>query len=100
MVAVDDQLAHWKELLQTVNKETVPLNCVKKVTLKLKQGKTKTINIDRLRKEHLDIEEIGEVLSSKLITLSSEIVDIDYVIDVERVREIIQPITDEILDSI
>lgn len=95
-----DQKVHWQELLKTINTEHVPLNCVKKVIFKLAGGKQKTVNLEKLRKEGIELEEIGAIISTKMISLSTEIVDMDYVIDVDSVRQIIQPITDELLNNI
>ncbi len=37
----DDFLDQWEHIIATVNKTDVPLECIKKVVIKLKGGKTK-----------------------------------------------------------
>jgi Leucine-rich repeat (LRR) protein len=88
---------YWESMIESIDKDQIPINCVKKVIFKLKGGKQKTINLERLRKEGLDIEELETVVTSKMINLSTKIVNMNFVIDTDAVKQIIQPITDEIL---
>jgi len=73
---------------------------VKKVVFKLRGGKQKTINLDKLRKEGLDLEELETVLTNKMINMNKDIVNMDFVIDVEAVKETIQPLTEEYLGKL
>lgn len=94
------QLKHWEGVLKSVNTEHVPVDCLKKVMFKLKGGRQKTINVARLRKNGLDIEEIEAVVANKMVNMSNEIVDIDFVIDIQEVANIVQPITDKLLENL
>jgi len=99
LVEVDD-LDQWDQILGTVSQDHVPIHCVKKVVFKLRGGKQKTINLDKLRKEGLDIEELETVLTNKMINMSKDIVNMDFVIDVDAVKQTIQPLTDEYLKKL
>lgn len=99
LVEVEDQ-QHWDQILGTVSQDHVPIHCVKKVVFKLRGGKQKTINLDKLRKEGLDLEELETVLTNKMINMNKDIVNMDFVIDVEAVKETIQPLTEEYLDKL
>jgi hypothetical protein len=100
MVVELDQEKFWNTLISNVEKEHVPIDCVKSIKFKLKGGKQKTINLNRLRKEGLGLEEIETVVTKKIVDFSGSTVNIDFVIDIDVVRDTIQTITDEILDSI
>jgi hypothetical protein len=99
LVEVEDQ-QHWDQILGTVSQDHVPIHCVKKVVFKLRGGKQKTINLDKLRKEGLDLEELETVLTNKMINMNKDIVNMDFVIDVEAVKETIQPLTEEYLGKL
>jgi hypothetical protein len=95
-----DPTAKWEDLISTVVQDQVPIGCVKKVIFKLKGGKQKTINLNTLRKQGLEIEEIETVITRSMIELSSKIVNMDFVIDINRVAEYVQPLTDKILEKL
>ena len=97
MQVLTDSIAQWEDLIKTVDKDQIPIDCVKKVLFKLKGGKQKTINLGTLRKQGLEIEEIETVVTRTMLDMSSDIVNMDFVIDVQIVAEHIQPITDKLL---
>jgi len=90
----------WEDIVNKVDKDQVPINCVKKVLFKLRHGKQKTINLDKLRKEGLDLEDIETVVTQKMISMSKDIVTMDFVIDIDAVKDTVQPITDELLKGL
>lgn len=95
-----DLIEKWEDVISTVDKEHIPIDCVKKVTLKLHSGRNKTINLESLRKNGLDINEIEGVVSRTLIELGREIDKVDFVIDVKSVAKHVQPVTDELLNQL
>jgi len=97
MQVLTDSIEQWEDLIKTVDKDQIPIDCVKKVLFKLKGGKQKTINLGTLRKQGLEIEEIETVVTRTMLDMSSDIVNMDFVIDVQIVAEHIQPITDKLL---
>jgi hypothetical protein len=92
-----DEIEKWENVVSSVDKEHIPIDCVKKVTLKLKGNRQKTINLETLRRNGLDIEEIESVLSRTMTELSQSILNVDFVIDVKTVAEHVQPMTDKFL---
>ena len=92
-----DTVAQWEDLISTVAKDQIPIDCVKKVLFKLKGGKQKTINLISLRKQGLELEEIETVITRAMVDLGQDIVNMDFVIDVNSVAEYVQPLTDNIL---
>lgn len=96
----DDFLKDWEHIIAEVNKTDIPLECIKKVIIKLTGGRQRTINLQTLRKQGLQIEEIETVLSRHLQEFEDEIKDVDFVVDVTAVAEIVQPETDKLLKGI
>ena len=92
-----DNIAQWEDLISTVDKDQIPIDCVKKVLFKLKGGRQKTINLGTLRKQGLELDEIETVVTRTMIDMSNDIVNMDFIIDVQSVAEYIQPLTDKLL---
>ena len=97
MLFSDEFLAKWEHIINEVNKTEVPLECIKKVVVKLAGRKQRTINLHTLRKQGLEFEEIEIVLTRTLNELGNEVRDLDFVVDARSVAEIVQPETDKLL---
>jgi hypothetical protein len=95
-----DKLDKWEDVISSVEKEHIPIDCVKKIILKLKHNRQKTINLDSLRKNGLDIEEIEMVISRTMSELGPTISNVNFVINVSTVAGHIQPITDRLLEGL
>lgn len=93
----DDFNARWERIISEVHKTDVPLECIKKVLIKLTGGRQKTINLRTLQKQGLSSEEIENLLTRTFSAFESEIKDVDFVVDPEAVAELIQPETDKLL---
>jgi hypothetical protein len=96
----DEFLEKWEHIINEVNKTEVPLECIKKVVIKISGKRQKTINLHTLRRQGLDLEEIEIVLNRTLYELGDTVVDLDFVVDITAVAEIVQPETDKLLSSL
>jgi hypothetical protein len=96
----DDFLDRWERIIADVNKTDIPLECIKKVVIKLKGGRQKTINLHTLKKQGLELEEMEAMLTRTFNEMDHEIHDVDFVVDVEAVADLVQPETDKLLDKI
>ncbi len=96
----DEFLAKWEHIVSEVTKTEVPLECIKKVVIKLHGKKQQTINLATLKRQGLDIEEVEIILSRKLCDLGDEVRDIEVVVDVTEVAKIVQPETDKLLKDL
>ena len=96
----DEFLEKWEHIIAEVTKTEVPLECIKKVVIKLHGKKQKTINLATLKRQGLDIEEVEVVLSRTLSELGDEVRDIDFVVDVTEVAKMVQPETDKLLEKL
>lgn len=96
----DEFLAKWEHIVDEVHKTEVPLECIKKVIVKLKGGKQRTINLSTLKRQGLNIEQIEVVLSKNLSEFGDSVKDLEFVIDVGTVAELVQPETDKLLKKL
>jgi hypothetical protein len=90
----------WKELVGGVDKDYIPVSYVKKVLFKLKSGKRTTINLMKLRREGLEVEDIEHIISKKMSMLNNDIINMEFVIDIDAVAEHVQPLTNKILEKL
>jgi cupin superfamily acireductone dioxygenase involved in methionine salvage len=96
----DDFLDQWEHIIATVNKTDVPLECIKKVVIKLKGGRQKTINVDTLQRQGLSLEEAETMLTRYFQEHDHEIYDVDFVVDITAVANLVQPETDKLLGKL
>ena len=96
----DEFFQQWEHIIDEVNKTEVPLECIKKVVIRLHGKKQRTINLATLRKQGLDMNELEIVLSRTLTELGDEVRDIDFVVDVTEVAKLVQPETDKLLNGL
>lgn len=100
MAFSDEFLEKWEHIIEEVTKTEVPLECIKKVVIRMYGKKQRTVNLSTLRKQGLDIEEIEMVLTRTLTEIGDEVRDIDFVVDAALVANIVQPATDKLLDGL
>jgi len=96
----DDFLTQWEHILADVNKTDVPLECIKKVVVKLAGGRQKTINVHTLLRQGLDLSEVETMLTRFFNENDNNIRDVDFVVDIGSVVALVQPETDKLLDKI
>jgi cupin superfamily acireductone dioxygenase involved in methionine salvage len=96
----DDFLDQWERIIATVNKTDVPLECIKKVIIKLAGGRQKTINVHTLVKQGLELEEVESMLTRFFTEHDHEIRDVDFVVDITSVANLVQPETDKLLGKL
>ena len=100
MPLIDDFVDQWERILAEVNKTDVPLECIKKVEVKLAGNRQKTINIHTLLKQGLELEEVETMLTRFFTENDHEIRDVDFVVDIKAVANLIQPETDKLLGKL
>ena len=93
-------LSRWEDLVEGVSKTDVPVDCIKRVVIKLKDGRRRYLNMSTLRKKGLDPLELEGVLNQKLEEYDSQIANVDFFVDVEQVADIVQPETDKMLGGL
>lgn len=93
-------LNQWEHIIGEVNKTDVPLECVKKIIIRLEGKRQKTINLSNLKKQGLDWEEIEIIVTRMLSEFGDQVQDVDLMVDITAVAEIVQPRTDKLLESL
>jgi hypothetical protein len=96
----DEFLDKWEHIINEVQMTEVPLDCIKKVVIRLQDKKQKTVNLATLRKQGLDMDEIEIVLTRTLTEIGDRVRDIDFVVDAGLVAEMVQPETDKLLNGL
>lgn len=96
----DEFLAMWEHIIDEVHKTEIPLECIKKVVIKLHGKKQKTINLQTLRRQGLDNEDLEIVMSRTLSELGDQVRDLEFLVDIAAVAELIQPETDKLLNNL
>ena len=95
-----DFIKKWEDIINEVNSTDIPLECIKKAVIKFKGGSQKTINLNTLRKQGLDWEEIETVVTRTINEASDSIRDVEFVVDINAVAELVQPETDKLLGKL
>jgi cupin superfamily acireductone dioxygenase involved in methionine salvage len=96
----DDLITRWEQIVAEVNKTDVPLECIKKVVIKLIGGRQKTINVHTLIRQGLELEEVESMLTRFFNEHTDQIRDVDFVVDVSSVANLVQPETDKLLGKL
>jgi len=96
----DDFLDQWEHIIAGVHKTDVPLECIKKVVVKLQGSRQKTINVHTLLRQGLELGEIESMLTRYFQEHDHEIRDVDFVVDISAVAEMVQPETDKLLGNL
>ena len=96
----DDFLAKWEHIVNDVSKTDVPLECIKKIVIKFKNGRQRTVNLVALQRQGLDLEEVEAVLNRTFHDEHDNIRDVDFVVDITSVANLVQPETDKLLDKL
>jgi hypothetical protein len=97
----DDFLEKWEHIISGIDEKTaIPLECIKKVIIKIEGRRRKTINLQSLKKQGLELDEIELVISRQLAELDDLVQDLEFVLDVNAVAELVQPETNRILSGL
>jgi hypothetical protein len=90
----------WEHILEDVEKNIIPIEFVKKIVLKLEGRKQQTINIEKLLEQGTEPEQVEEAISNKLFELDDFIVTIEFILNIQKIAEVVQPETDRLLNKL
>ena len=97
MLLTDDFLKRWSAIVDEVDKQHIPLNCVKKVVFRDREKRQKTINLRRMRDQGIGDDAVEIMVESYIRDHEDDIVSMEFVLDVKAVAEQVQPETDKLL---
>jgi hypothetical protein len=100
MQLTSDFLRRWEEIVEQVDKDHIPIDCVKKVIFRMQDRKQKTVNLKRLRDQGLDAEMIEVLVENYIRDHEEAIASMEFIVDIEAVAEILQPETDKLLSNL
>jgi hypothetical protein len=95
-----DLLAKWEHIVESVDKTKIPVEFIKKIVIKLNGRRQRTINIQALFKQGLDTEDIEMAIIRKLEDYDEDMIGMEFILDIEGIAEIVQPVSDELLKSV
>jgi len=100
MTLIVNEVDKWTKVLESIDQDMVPIDCIKKVIFKLEGGKQRTINFSKLKTQGLGIEDIKVVVNRNLGDLGKNIDKVDFIIDVLAVAKKIKPLTKGYLEKL
>ena len=100
MDIIVDDVEKFKEVLNSVDQEMVPINYVKKVVFKLNGGKRRTLNLEVLRKQGLQIEDIETIVNRNMQDFGNEVSNLHFVLDIKLIAKKIKPLTKRYLANL
>ena len=96
----DEFIAKWEHIISGIEPTNVPLKCIERLTVRLKNRRRRTINLTSLRKQGLTEEELETVINRQLAEHEPDIVNISFYVDVGEVANIVQPVTELMLKEL
>ena len=99
-IRLANNLDSWEDILSEIDKEHIPFDVVKEISLQLLDGHTQSINVGLLRENGLGIEDLELYVSSAMVDAKDELRGLEFVIDVELVQDYIHPITYNLLRTL
>jgi hypothetical protein len=90
----------WERLLEDVEKHKIPVEILQKLVLRLAYRKQKTINIEKFLRQGLDTETVEIIVGKILEEYEEEIRSIDFILNIDRIAEAVQPETDKLLSGL
>lgn len=100
MLLDHDFLKRWESIVRDVDKDHLPIECVKKIIFKIADKRQKTINLNTLRQQNVDEDAINEAIENFIRENEESIRSMELIVDVEAVAEIVQPETDKLLKDL
>lgn len=96
----EDFLSRWENIVNEVDKNHFPIECIKKVVFRTQGRKQHTINLARLRNQGITEDSIQEAVENFIKENEPAISNMEFIIDVEAVAGLVQPETDRLLKNI
>jgi len=90
----------WKDIVEGVDKKEVPITILQQIDVKLVDGTNISIDVKKLLHEGMNPDEIEEMLDLKFNELDAYIDNVDFLIDIGKVVDTIQPERDKVLKNL
>jgi hypothetical protein len=90
----------WKDIVEGVDKKEVPIDILQQIIVKLIDGTNISIDVKKLLLDGMISSDIESMLDEKFIELDAYIENVDFLIDIDKVVNTIQPETDKVLKNL
>jgi hypothetical protein len=90
----------WKDIVEGVDKKEVPISILQQIIVKLIDGTNISIDVKKLLADGMPDAEIEDMLDAKFSELDSYIQNVDFLIDIDKVVDAVQPETDKVLKGL
>jgi hypothetical protein len=90
----------WKDIVEGVDKRQVPISILQNIEVKLIDGTRIDIDIKKLLADGMVDTDIETMLDDKFNELDAYIDNVDFLIDIEKVVDTVQPETDKVLKGL
>jgi hypothetical protein len=90
----------WEHIIEGVEKKKIPVEFIRKLVLKLKGRRQRTINVELLLDQGMDADDIEETVNQKLEEYDHELISVEFILNIEGIADIIQPEIDDILKKL
>jgi hypothetical protein len=90
----------WQDIVNGVDKREVPISVLEHISVQLIDGTNITINIKDLISSGQDPLEIEAMLDEKFNELDVYIKNVDFFVDIDKVKDAVQPETDKVLKGL
>lgn len=90
-------IERWSEIINSVDKSTIPIDYVKRIQFNVDENTQKTIDIEKMKNQGLAPKTIETVCYDIMSNLGNSIDDVDFFVDIDAVAEIVQTQTDKLL---
>lgn len=90
----------WKDIVEGVDKKEVPIDILQQIIVKLIDGTNISIDVKKLLADGMIPNEIETMLDDKFNELDAYIQNVDFLIDIDKVVDAVQPETDKVLKGL
>lgn len=95
-----DIFSKWENIIDDVEKTKIPVEFIKKLVLRLSGRKQRTINIKSMINQGFNGEDVEQIIARKLDEYDSDMIGIEFILDIEGIANAVQPETDKILRNL
>ena len=95
-----NHVKRWKDIVETVDKREVPITILQEIVVKLIDGTNISIDVKKLILDGMEPNDIETMLDHKFNELDAYIQNVDFLIDIDKVVQTVQPETDKVLKGL
>ena len=95
-----DKNSNWEDILGQIDKKEVPVEVLQKVDIVLNDGTIVELTMAELTGQGMSYNDIEQALNERMDKMSSLISNVEFYVDIDKLKAQIQPNTDKILKDL